>query len=166
MQGDLEGGLQRIVEYGIAGPVGEVRKDDAIASWLVGSKAYHSPLEKVHAGNSLRGYTIITSVSGSTIHWKVDAKDDTTGAFSYLDAKTTGYHWTWALAGVLEVYGVTSCSDFPSNHDAVFTSSYAYHGYPKFELLTPPGWVASYWSYGGPSCSFNVTPGIKSTLHF
>jgi hypothetical protein len=156
--------LQPVLQFG-ASPAGGGNYW-GIASWLVGSKAYHSPLEKVNAKDSLRGYTKITSVSGSTIHWKVDAKDDTTGAFSYLDAHSSGYQWTWALAGVLEVYGVTECSNFPANDKAVFTKSYAYHGYPKFDLLTPPDWAASYWSYGGPSCGFSVNPGITSTLNF
>jgi len=137
-----------------------------IASWLVGSSTYYSPLETVNPGDSLRGYTKITSVSGGTINWKVDAKDNTTGAYSYLLPYSSGYQWTWALAGVLEVYGVTSCSDLPSNGKAVFTGSDAYHGYPKFELLKPEGWYASYWSYGGPSCSFSVSAGTKSTLKF
>lgn len=156
--------LQPVLQYGDS-PAGG-GNFWGIASWLVGSKAYHSPLEKVNAKDALRGYTIITSVSGGTIHWKVDAKDNTTGAFSYLNARTTGLQWTWALAGVLEVYGVTSCSEFPASGDAVFTKSDAYHGYPKFDLLTPAAWAASYWSYGGPSCGFKVNPGTTSTLHF
>jgi hypothetical protein len=156
--------LQPVLQYGVGAAGGG--NYWGIASWLVGSKAYHSPLEKVNPKDSLRGYTIITSVSGGTIYWKVDAKDNTTGAYSYLDANTHGLQWTWALAGVLEVYGVTSCSEFPSNGQAVFTKSDAYHGYPKFELLSPADWQASYWSYGGPSCGFNVNPGTTSTLKF
>lgn len=156
--------LQPVLQYGVGAAGGG--NYWAIASWLVGSSAYHSPLETVNAGDALTGYTKTTSVSGSTIHFKVDAKDNTTGAYSYLNAYATGYQWTWALAGVLEVYGVTSCSDLPANHKAVFTKSDAYHGYPSFNLLTPPKWAASYWSYGGPSCGFSVTPGTTSTLHF
>lgn len=156
--------LQPVLQYGVGAAGGG--NYWAIASWLVGSKAYHSPLETVNAADSLTGYTKTTSVSGSTIHWKVDAKDTTTGAFSYLNATTTGYHWTWALAGVLEAYNVTSCSDFPASNKAVFTNSDAYHGYPAFNLLSPPGWIASYYSYGGPSCGFSVTAGTTSTLKF
>jgi len=156
--------LQPVLQYGVGAAGGG--NYWAIASWLVGSKAYHSKLETVNTGDSLRGFTKITSVSGGTIHWAVDAKDTTTGAFSNLTAHTTGYHWTWALAGVLEAYGITSCSDFPSNKKAVFTNSDAYHAYPAFTLLAPPGWSASYYSYGGPSCGFSVTAGKTSTLKF
>jgi len=156
--------LQPVLQYG-ASPAGGGNYW-GIASWLVGSKAYHSPLATVNPKDALRGYTKITSVSSGTIHWKVSAKDNTTGASSALNAHSTGLQWTWALAGVLEVYGVTSCSEFPANGEAVFTKSDAYHGYPKFDLLTPPAWTASYWSYGGPSCGFNVSPGTTSTLHF
>lgn len=156
--------LQPVLQYGVGYAGGG--NYWAIASWLVGSKAYHSPLETVNAGNTISGITKITSVSGSTIHFSVHAKDTTTGAFSNLNAYATGYQWTWALAGVLEAYGITSCSDFPANGKAVFTNSYAYHDYPSFTLLSPPGWKADYYSYGGPSCGFSVSAGTTSTLRF
>ena len=156
--------LQPVLQYGVSAAGGG--NYWAIASWLVGSKAYWSPLETVNPGDSLRGYTKTTSVSNGTINWKVDAKDNTTGAYSYLDAYSTGYQWTWALAGVLEAYGITSCSDFPANGKAVFTHSDAYDGWPNFDLLSPAGWQASYWNYGGPSCGFSVTAGTTSILKF
>jgi hypothetical protein len=156
--------LLPVLQYGFGGAGGGYYW--AIASWLVGSSAYHSPLETVNPGNALRGYTKTTSVSGNTIHWKVSVKDNTTGAYSYLLAHSTGY-WTFAFAGVLEVYGVTSCSDYPSNGEVVFTHSDAYHGYPAFNLLTPPEWRPVYGSsYGGPDCGFGVIPGTKSILLF
>jgi hypothetical protein len=156
--------LQPVLQYGVGYAGGG--NYWVIASWLVGKSAYYSPLETVHPGDSLTGYTKMTGVSGSELKWKVDAKDNTTGAYSYLDAHSTGLQWTWALAGVLESYGINSCSDFPASGKAVFTKSVVDHGYPSFDPINPQEWAASYWSYGGPSCGFNVSAGTKSVLRF
>jgi len=158
--------LQPVLQYGF-GSVNGGGNYWGIASWLVGSSAYYSPLESVNSGDKLTGYTKIISGNNSNPRWKVDAKDNSTGAFSYLEINTEGgLQWEWALAGVIEVYGVTSCSEFPSNGKAVFTNPSVDHGYPNFNKLSPQ-WGGMYWSYGGPSCNFNVSVGkTKSTLDF
>jgi len=156
--------LQPVLQYGVGYAGGG--NYWVVASWLVGSSAYFSPLEGVNPGDSLTGYTKMTGDSGGTLDFKIQATDNTTGAYSWLDASSTGLQWTWALAGVLEAYNINECSNFPKSGDAVFSKTVLDHGYPKFEALKPPKWGASYWNYGGPSCSFHVTPGSTSTLKF
>jgi hypothetical protein len=158
--------LQPVLQYGSNGAFGG--NYWVIASWMVGPNnyAFHSPPETVSPGNSLFGYTEITGTSGSTLDWKVQAQDTTTGAYSWITATTSGLHWTWAFAGVLEAYGVTSCSEFPSNGRAVFTNSAVDHGFPWYDGISPQGWFGASYGYGGPSCSFQVVAGNTSTLSF
>jgi len=92
--------LQPVLQYGVS-PAGGGNYW-AIASWLVSSnQAFYSPLEAVYPGNSISGFTEMTAISGGTQYWEVEAKDTTTGAYSYLSADVSGQHWTWAYAGVL-----------------------------------------------------------------
>ena len=156
--------LQPVLQYGVS-PAGGGNYW-AIASWLVSSnQAFHSPLATVYPGNSISGFTEMTAISGSTKYWEVEAKDTTTGSYSYLSADVPGQHWTWAYAGVLEAYNITSCSQFPSNGRAVFKGSVIDHGFPVYRPISPQGWYGAIYSYGGPSCHFAVVA-ASGTLDF
>lgn len=158
--------LQPVLQYGVS-PAGGGNYW-AIASWLVGANGYafHSPLVKVAPGNSIFGYTEMTAVSGDTSYWAVEARDTTTGAYSWITAHVSGQHWTWAYAAVLEAYNVTSCENFPSAGHAIFNGTVVDHGFPKYESLSQTGWYGAIYSYGGPSCEFAVVAGSESTLHW
>jgi hypothetical protein len=139
----------------------------AIASWLANtSGGYHSSLQPVSPGHLIFGATQITSTSGNTLNWQVKAEDTTTGVSSVLNVSTTGYHWAWAYAAVLEAYYITSCSQLPSNGSDSFTASSVDHGFPTFTYITPQDWYGQIYSYGGPSCGFAVSPGNTSTLYY
>jgi hypothetical protein len=147
--------LQPVLQFGV-GPAGG---GDywTVASWLVTSnQAFHSPLQNVYPGNSIKGYMEMTGISGSTKSWEVEAKDTTTGADSFLSAHVSGQHWTSAYAGVLEAYNVVSCTQFPSSGKEVFKGSFVDHGYPLYSSPSPQGWKGSTYPYGGPSCHFGV----------
>jgi len=147
--------LQPVLQYGLS-PAGGGNYW-AIASWLVSSnQAFHSPLETVYPGNSISGFTEMTAISGGTHYWEVEVKDTTTGAYSHLSADVSGQHWTWAYAGVLDAYKVTSCSQFPTNGRAMFRGSVVEHGFPVSRPISPQGWYGAIYSYGGPSCHFKV----------
>jgi len=161
---DFSAVLQPVLQYGVGNAGGG--NYWAIASWYVGSSVFHSGLETVNPGDQIYGYTQMTADSNGTLSWKVDAEDKTSGAFSYITIQNSGEQWTWALAGILEVYGVTSCNDLPADKKVTFKKSYAYHGYPDYDKLTPPGWSAEYWPNTGPSCKYSVTAGTASTLHW
>jgi hypothetical protein len=125
--------LQPVLQYGVSAAGGG--NYWAIASWFVGTGgAWHSPLETVNAGDTIYGYTEQTA-TGSTLDYVSEARDLKTGAYSYLDVYSTGLHWTWAYAGVLEVYNVNSCSQLPSSGYAYFNNSYVYHGFPYFDYV-------------------------------
>jgi hypothetical protein len=158
--------LQPVLQYGVS-PAGGGNYW-AIASWLVGANGYafHSPLVKVSPGNSIFGYTEMTGISGNTSYWGVEARDTTTGGYSWITAHVSGQHWTWAYAAVLEAYNVTSCMDFPNDGHAIFNGTVVDHGFPKYESLSQTGWYGAIYSYGGPSCEFAVVAGSESTLRW
>jgi len=158
--------LQPVLQYGSNGAMGG--NYWVIASWLVGPNnyAFHSPAVTVYPGNSILGYTEMTGTSGAALEWKVLAYDETTGASSWITHPTSGLHWNWAYAAVLEAYNVTSCSQFPANNKAVFTNSTVDHGFPSYQGVSP-GWLPTFYSYGGPSCGWGVAaPGSTSILYF
>jgi len=162
--GDFSAILQPVLQYGSNGAFGG--NYWVIASWYVGPSGFHSGPETVNPGDQLYGYTQITGDSGGTLSWKVDAQDKTTGAFSYITLQNSGEQWTWALAGILEVYSVSNCNQLPADKKVSFTKSYAYHGYPKYDKLTPSEWSAMYWQNTGPACKYSVTAGTTSTLRW
>jgi len=156
--------LQPMLQYG-ASPAGG---GDywAVASWLVSSnQAFHSPLETVYPGNSIKGYMEMTGTSGSANYWEIEAKDTTTGADSYLSVHLAGQHWTRAYAGVLEAHNITSCAQFPANGREVFRGSVVNHGFPAYTPPSSHGWRETIYPYGGPSCHFGVVA-ASATLSF
>jgi hypothetical protein len=156
--------LQPVLQYGTS-PAGG---GDfwAVASWLVSSnQAFHTPLKTVFPGNSIKGYIEMPDISGSAKHWEVEARDTTTGANSYVSAYVSEQHWTWAYAGVLEAYNVTSCGQFPSNGREVFKGSVVNHGFPAYVPPSRQGWNGAVYSYGGRSCNFAVVA-ASGTPHF
>jgi hypothetical protein len=156
--------LQPVLQYGVS-PAGG---GDywAVASWLVSSnQAFHSPLQTVYPGNSVKGYMEMTAISGSTKYWEVEAKDTTTGAYSYLSAHVSGQQWTWAYAGVLEGHSVTSCGQLPANGREVFKGSVVDHGFPAYRPASLQGWDGGIYSYGGPLCHFAIVS-AGGTLRF
>jgi hypothetical protein len=153
--------LQPVLQWGATTAGGLIGGNYwTIASWLVGSNAYHSPGEKVFAGDTIVGTTYITSESGSTLNslnWESWAHGTASGAYSWLGAWSTGCQWNWAFSSVLEAYGITSCSEFPASNDTLFENNAVYHGYPSF-VSVAPGWYGAVYSYGGPSCGFSPIP--------
>jgi len=127
--------LQPVLQYGPSAAGGG--NYWAIASWFVGTGgAYYSPLETVYPGDTIYGRTQQTG-TGSTLTYTTEASDLRTGAYSYINVYSTGLHWTWAFAGVLEVYNVNSCSQLPSSGYNLFNYNGVYHGYPYYDDVAP-----------------------------
>ena len=158
--------LQPIIQYGVSAAGGG--NYWAMFSWLVGDGyAFNSPLEIVYPGDSIFGYTEMTAIAGSTPYWTVEAKDETRGSYSWLKTHhVSGQHWTWAFAGVLEAYHVTSCSQFPASGKVTFNKATVDHGFPYYDPEAGNGWFGAIFPYGGPSCNFMVIASEESTLRF
>jgi hypothetical protein len=154
--------LQPVLQWGADGTFGG--NYWVIASWLVGncgSYVFHSPAERVSPGHTIVGATWITSASSGTLQWEVYTSDQTSGAYSWITAHSTGLQWNWAYAGVLEAYGITSCPEFPETPGGTwFQNSALYTGYPNY-TYTPAYWYGAwgnYYGWSGPYCGFSATP--------
>jgi hypothetical protein len=156
--------MQPVLQWGAAGVGshgGELGGNYwVIASWLAHdttANSYHSPGERVSPGDLIQGETQITSTSAGKINWEISAQDLTSGAFSDMSAWSSGDHWTVAYAGVLEGYGISSCTQLPSSIDVQFQSNLVNDGYPKEEELSP-NWNGYNDEYGGtgegPACGY------------
>jgi hypothetical protein len=135
-----------------------------VAYFVTPGGSYLSQDERVNAGDTLNLFTEIYEQSGSTYDWRVEAEDLTTGAATYLVNPSTNLHFNLAISGALTVTDVSACSEFPAA-EAVFTGTVVDHGFPSHNKLSPK-WVGEIYAYGGPSCSFSVTPGTKTTLKY
>jgi hypothetical protein len=148
--------LQPVLQYGNNGYFGG--NYWVIASWLVGSNGYafYSPAERVNPGDKIYGVTFITGEASGKLNWEVWAQDVTNGAYSWITANTTGLHWTWAYAAVLEAYNIGSCSQLPASDYALFENTYVYHGFPSY-VAVPATW-STYVGSWSPACGYDPFP--------
>ena len=118
--------------------------------------------ESVNPGDQIEGYTFSTCSAGTKTcpTWDVVAIDDENGKFSQLiDTPNEGQTFNWAFGGVLEVYNIKQCTDYPSNggypgsHAISFDNIGLYND--NFVQIAEPNWSVSNISGGlTPQCSY------------
>jgi hypothetical protein len=91
-----------------------------IASWncCVSGTTFEAPPQPVSPGDTILGYMIDTCAPGtlSCSSWDVVTWDLQNGKFSQLiNTSSFGQTFNWAFGGVLEVYNIAQCSDYPNN---------------------------------------------------
>ena len=88
-----------------------------IASWNCCKKGtvQEATPKPVNPGDQLEGYVYNTCVAGTTKcgSWVIGIVDEQNGNFSQLNTSNFGQTFNWAFGGVLEVYYITKCSDYP-----------------------------------------------------
>ncbi len=156
------------------------------AAWgVTASNVYHSTGITVNAGDTLESTMAAWSQGSGSISWEVVAGDKTTGGSTWaiIDFNDGTALWNNAQAAVLEAYGITSCSDFPSTGYNEFTyptlseSTYGSPWSSKQTTLAPNSsiWTALYYTnglnsgYTGPACSFQdyiATTSNGTTLNY
>ena len=113
-----------------------------IASWNCcydGNKV-HSQLIQVNPGDTISGYMQSTCSAGTLTcpSWNIVTNDETTGASTQLNnTPSYGQTFNWAFAGVLEVYNVVQCSDYPPNAGTIFSNLYLQDN--TFNPIANPG---------------------------
>jgi hypothetical protein len=139
-----------------------------IAAWncCVAGTAFEAPPAQVSSGDTILGYMWDTCAAGtlSCSSWDI-VIDDLTGAggavpkFSQL-INTSSFKQTfnWAFGGVLEVYNIKQCSDYP-NSDAAGNWAISFHEILLFDdqlaLIANPNWSVSNVSSGlTPQCEY------------
>jgi len=147
--------LQPVLQWGPSAAGGG--NNWAAASWncCPGGTTDYSSLISVSAGDSMLGVISPTCSSGSCSTWNVKTEDKTTGHTTTLSkTPNEGQKWNWAFGAVMEVYGVTKCSDYPNNKGLTFTVS-LYNN--SLALISSPPWTKAPASGITPSCGFGLS---------
>jgi len=114
-----------------------------IASWncCVSGTVFEAPPVRVNSGDTIFGYMFDTCSPGtlSCPTWDVVALDLASGKFSQLvNTSSFGQTFNWAFAGVLEVYNIVQCGDYPSNGSIAFYNLGLYDY--RFVKIASPSW--------------------------
>jgi len=134
-----------------------------IASWNCcpsGTANYSTPVT-VNPGDKILGTIKSTCKAGNENcpKWDITTKDVTTDQSTTLsNTPSEGQIFNWAQSGVLEVYSIYQCTDYPPNHSIKF-SKLALWDY-NFNKIANPGWTPEYWVTKGvtkPWCHYNAT---------
>jgi hypothetical protein len=122
---------------------------------------FHGGTIPVSTGDGIHGSMKGSNCAGDVCSaWKLVSKDMNTGQSTTFNTDAYGQAFTWYFGGVLEAYGVTQCSHFPTNGSITFT------GVKVFDLTgaqsTPATWD-SFVAGGAPACNFTVNPTQHTT---
>jgi hypothetical protein len=141
-----------------------------IASWncCVSGTTYEAPPQPVSPGDTILGYMFDTCPAGtpSCSSWDVVTFDLQNGKFSEL-LSTSSFTQTfnWAFGGVLEVYNIKQCSDYPNNPNgfsggghSISFNAIALYNY-NFQQIANPNWTVTNFLAAGstPQCSYGAT---------
>jgi hypothetical protein len=135
-----------------------------IASWncCVNGTVYEAPASPVNSGDTILGYIKSTCPAGTLTcsSWNVVTQDLQNGAVSKL-AKTSNFGQTfnWAFGGVLEVYGITNCTDYPVIGNNWGSHAISFHEIGLFDynlqrIFNPP-WTISVTAGLTPTCGYS-----------
>lgn len=135
-----------------------------IASWNCCKQGttYEATPEPVSSGDTILGYMVDTCSAGtkSCTSWDVVAWDLQNGKSSeLLDTSSFGQTFNWAFAGVVEVYNIVRCADYPSDdgytvgHAVSFNKLGLYNN--QLVQIAKPKWAVRNASHRlTPQCSY------------
>jgi hypothetical protein len=130
-----------------------------IASWncCPAGTANESTELDVNTGDTILGTIQSTCGPGtpSCATWNVTTEDVTTGQSTVLgDTPSEGQTFNLAFAGVLEVYNVVQCTDYPPNGSLTYFNVALYDD--NFNLISNPGWLQTVDIADTPQCEYGV----------
>ena len=145
-----------------------------IASWncCPSGMTWNSTPVTVSPGDQILG-TVISACGSAIVQscskWSITTKDVTTGSSTTLNiAYPSLMNFVWAQSGVLEVYSIAQCSDFPPNGSITFSNVALYDNY--FRRIISPGWSPELFVTQGktdPWCNYGViTTDTTATLTY
>jgi hypothetical protein len=143
--------IQPVIQYGYNGDYGG--SFWTAASWHcdLGPNCKHGTPIAIYPGDSVVGTATGTSCINNVCTWTMSTVDVTHSTRSdYTIDDNDSY--SWATGGAVEVYGLTSCSQYPVS--GIWYSGLAIRD--RNSLLQSPIWAAHYYPSPSPSCQFNV----------
>jgi hypothetical protein len=147
----------------------DYRSGWGIASWncCVNGAANEGPHAPVNAGDHLFGYVLSSySCKGSPTcpTWYISLNDETNGNFASLTTSNDGQTFNWVFGGVLEVYNVVQCADYPGSGDISFFNLSVIND--KFGAISPAWSVNNWYSGLTPQCNYGGSFPKQVTLTF
>ena len=131
---------------------------DLIAAGL--GTTYESPAIQVNSGDTILG-TIQSTCSPGTLtcsFWNINTEDVTSGRSTLASQKSNNtLTFNWAFAGVLEVYNLAQCTDYPPSWSTTFYNVALYDD--NFNRISNPGWILNDAGSAGspgltPQCNY------------
>jgi len=137
----------------------------SMASWncCLANTADESTPVTIHVGDTIVGTIEMTCAAGSLTcsTWNVISNDQTTNQSTELSATPSdGQTFNLAFGGVLEVYNVDQCLDYPANASLTF-NSLLYDN--NFNLIANPAWITGIAPNIQPQCDYAVTTTATNT---
>jgi hypothetical protein len=132
-----------------------------IASWncCESGTVFEAPPAPVNSGDHLEGYVFDNCSAGTKTcsSWDIVIYDVTNGKFSeLLDTSNFGQTFNWAFGGVLEVYNIAQCGDYPGGGGGMgFYAQQLLNA--KFVQLKPSWKITNLSSGLTPQCSYGGT---------
>jgi len=147
----------------------------SIAAWncCPSGTANEATPVSVKSGDQIEGYTFSNCSAGTKTcpTWDIVALDDQNGNFSQLlDTPNEGQTFNWAFGGVMEVYAITQCSDYPATEESGIGGQIGFYDQlvenDKYVKITP-AWTISNVSGGlTPQCSYGGSTPRQVTLTY
>jgi len=150
--------MQPVLGWGADYPTGW-----GIASWVCCSPAAESTPIPVSSGDLISG-TITQNCGGgssSCNSWKVSMTDVTTGRSTTLGAEPTEGEQSEAVGGVLEVYNILKCGDYPADGEFVFNSKFYDN---DGNLVSNLNWSSSASKTDSPQCNYSARATTESNI--
>ncbi|QWT19029.1 hypothetical protein KPL74_14910 [Bacillus sp. NP157] len=137
-----------------------------LASWncCVDGTTFHSDPVPANAGDNVVGDTYSTCAAGVACDtWKIDSRNTTTGQTSSLTTNPYA-DLTWVFGGVLEVYNVSTCGEYPGGPTT-------FHDIEVYDRnnnrVASPPWQGSDTSSINPQCNYGQnTTASSATLSY
>jgi len=132
----------------------------SIAAWncCFSGNTWEGTPEPVNPGDHLEGYVFSNCSSGTKTcpSWDIVIVDKENGHFSeLLDAPNNGQTFNWAFGGVLEVYNIVQCGDYPPTD---YAGGIGFHNQSVLDdksMPITPAWTVTNWSSGlTPHCNY------------
>jgi len=137
-----------------------------LASWncCVDGTTFHSDPVPAKAGDVVVGDTYSTCAAGQACStWKIDSRNTTTGRTSTLTTNPYA-DLTWVFGGVLEVYNVATCGQYPVG--PITFSNIQVYDRNNTRVSNPP-WQGSNTSGINPQCGYGLsTTATSATISY
>ena len=134
-----------------------------IASWncCESGTTYEATPQRVNPGDTILGYMVANCPAGTKTcdSWDIVTLDLQNGLSSELpDTSNFGQTFNWAFGGVMEVYNVSQCSDYPSNGGLWGGNSLSFHDIGLYNAKlkqVKPKWDVSITGGLTPQCNYS-----------